>query len=148
MKLWGGRFSGRRDPQFEKFSESFSLDQRFVLYDLRVNLAYVKALGQAHALKPREAVSLPPAWKPYAAKSSATPAGPLGRPPRTSTPGWRRELERQVGDVARKLRTGRSRNDLVATEMRLYVKDATLQLERALVEMLAAVVMQARRNSN
>ena len=37
MKLWGARFSGRRDPQFEKFSESFSLDQRFVLYDLRVN---------------------------------------------------------------------------------------------------------------
>ena len=48
--------------------------------------------------------------------------------------------------MARKLRTGRSRNDLVATEMRLYLKDATLQLERALVEMLAAVVMQARRN--
>ena len=46
MKLWGGRFSGRRDPQFEKFSESFSLDQRFVLYDLRVNLAYVKALAR------------------------------------------------------------------------------------------------------
>ena len=51
------------------------------------------------------------------------------------------ELERQVGDVARKLRTGRSRNDLVATEMRLYVKDATLQLERALAELLAALVM-------
>ena len=54
MKLWGGRFSGRRDPQFEKFSESFSLDQRFVLYDLRVNQAYVQALGRARVLKPRE----------------------------------------------------------------------------------------------
>ena len=58
MKLWGGRFSGRRDPQFEKFSESFSLDQRFVLYDLRVNLAYVKALSEARVLKPREASQL------------------------------------------------------------------------------------------
>ena len=58
MKLWGGRFSGRRDPQFEKFSESFSLDQRFVLYDLRVNLAYVKALSEARVLKPREAGQL------------------------------------------------------------------------------------------
>ena len=49
--------------------------------------------------------------------------------------------------MARKLRTGRSRNDLVATEMRLYVKDATLQLERALAELLAALVSQARRHS-
>jgi argininosuccinate lyase len=56
------------------------------------------------------------------------------------------ELERQVGGVARKLRTGRSRNDLVATEMRLYIKDATRELQRALVEMLSSLAMQARKN--
>ena len=142
MKLWGGRFSGRRDPQFEKFSESFSLDQRFVLYDLRVNLAYVKALGRgarAEASRSRAACRGP--GSPAPQSRSATRVGRRGRPRRTSTPGSRRELERQVGDVARKLRTGRSRNDLVATEMRLYVKDATLQLERALAEMLAALVV-------
>ena len=61
MKLWGGRFSGRRDPQFEKFSESFSLDQRFIFYDLRVNLAYVKELGAARALKPARCGRWPPA---------------------------------------------------------------------------------------
>ena len=146
MKLWGGRFSGRRDPQFEKFSESFSLDQRFVLYDLRVNLAYVKALGQARALKPREVSRLTAgleALRRKVARNSRWAAGQAAEDVHT----WvEAELERRVGDVARKLRTGRSRNDLVATEMRLYVKDATLQLERALVEMLAAVVMQARRN--
>src|SRR5208283_3125693 len=54
MKLWGGRFSGRRDPLFEKFSESFSLDQRFIFYDLRVNVAYVKELGRVGVLKPDE----------------------------------------------------------------------------------------------
>ena len=35
MKLWGGRFAGKGDPLFEKFSESFSLDQRLISYDLR-----------------------------------------------------------------------------------------------------------------
>src|SRR5208283_4060926 len=55
VKLWGGRFTGRRDPRFEKFSESFSLDRRFVLYDLRVNLAYVKELGRAGVFKTAEA---------------------------------------------------------------------------------------------
>jgi argininosuccinate lyase len=57
------------------------------------------------------------------------------------------ELERIAGDVARKLRTGRSRNDLVATEMRLFVKDVTLRLERALADLLAALVSQARHHS-
>ena len=55
MKLWGGRFTGRRDPRFEEFSESFSLDQRFILYDLRVNLAYVQELGRVGVLTPSEA---------------------------------------------------------------------------------------------
>src|SRR5437588_13040390 len=59
MKLWGGRFAraGRDshlDPHFEKFSESFSVDQRLILYDLRANQAWVKALGRAGVLRPAE----------------------------------------------------------------------------------------------
>jgi argininosuccinate lyase len=146
MKLWGGRFRGRRDPQFEKFSESFSLDQRFVLYDLRVNLAYVKALGQARALKPREVGRLAAGLEALRRKVQRNSRWAQGQAAEDVHTWVEAELERQVGDVARKLRTGRSRNDLVATEMRLYVKDATLLLDRALVDMLAAVVMQARRN--
>jgi len=146
MKLWGGRFRGRRDPQFEKFSESFSLDQRFVLYDLRVNLAYVKALREARVLRPREAARLSTGLEALRRKVQRNPRWAQGQTAEDVHTWVEAELERQVGDVARKLRTGRSRNDLVATEMRLYVKDATLQLERALVDMLAAVVMQARRH--
>jgi argininosuccinate lyase len=59
MKLWGGRFADRKpdpqlDAQFEKFSESFSFDQRLILYDLRVNTAYLEALGEAGVLKVEE----------------------------------------------------------------------------------------------
>jgi len=55
MKLWGGRFAGHhRDALFEKFSESFSLDQRWVRYDLRINRAYVECLGDAGVLRPTE----------------------------------------------------------------------------------------------
>ncbi|MGH9435075.1 MAG: argininosuccinate lyase, partial [Terriglobia bacterium] len=56
MKLWGGRFEGgRRDPLFEKFSESFSFDQRLVLYDLRVNRVFVRHLAGAGVLRKAEA---------------------------------------------------------------------------------------------
>jgi len=148
MKLWGGRFSGRRDPQFEKFSESFSLDQRFVLYDLRVNLAYVKALSQARVLKPREASQLAAGLEALRRKVQHDASWAQGQAAEDVHTWVEAELERLAGDVARKLRTGRSRNDLVATEMRLYVKDATLHLERALADLLAALVSQARRHSD
>jgi len=147
MKLWGGRFSGRRDPLFEKFSESFSLDQRFILYDLRVNLAYVKALAEAQVLKPREARQIAAgliALRRKVERNASWAQGQAAEDVHTWVEG---ELERLAGEVARKLRTGRSRNDLVATEMRLYVKDSTLQLERALTDLLAALVSQARRHA-
>ena len=144
MKLWGGRFSGGRDPQFEKFSESFSLDQRFVLYDLRVNLAYVKALTEVRVLKPREASQIAAGLETLRRKVERDASWAQGQTAEDVHTWVEGELERTAGDVARKLRTGRSRNDLVATEMRLYVKDATLQLERALADLLAALVSQAR----
>jgi argininosuccinate lyase len=147
MKLWGGRFSGRRDPQFEKFSESFSLDQRFVLYDLRVNLAYVKALTEASVLKPREAGQLAAGLEALRRKVQRDANWAQGQTAEDVHTWVEAQLENISGDVARKLRTGRSRNDLVATEMRLYVKDATLDLERRLAGLLAALVSQARRHS-
>jgi argininosuccinate lyase len=147
MKLWGGRFSGRRDPQFENFSESFSLDQRYILYDLRVNLAYVKALGEARVLKPAEVRALARGLEALRRKVERNP-GWVRRQKAEDVHTWvEGELERLAGVVAHKLRTGRSRNDLVATETRLYVKDATSELERALVHLLAALVSQARRHS-
>jgi argininosuccinate lyase len=147
MKLWGGRFNGRRDPLFERFSESFSLDQRFVLYDLRVNLAYVKALREARVLKPREAGQLAAGLEALRRKVQHNASWAQGQSAEDVHTWVEGELERLAGDVTRKLRTGRSRNDLVATEMRLYVKDSTLHLERALAGLLAALVSQARRHS-
>lgn len=148
MKLWGGRFSGRRDPQFEKFSESFSLDQRFVLYDLRVNLAYVQALRQARVLKPREAAQLIAGLETLSRKIRRNPNWAKGQAAEDVHTWVEGELERTAGSVAGKLRTGRSRNDLVATEMRMYVKDSALHLTRALAGLLDALVQQARAHSN
>jgi argininosuccinate lyase len=139
MKLWGGRFTGPQDPQFEKFSESFSLDHRFILYDLRVNLVYVKLLGQAGVLKSAEVRRL--------ARGLETLRRSVQR-----NPDWARGQSSEdvhtwvEAAVARKLRTGRSRNDLIATETRLFVKDSIAELERALLGVLEALASQARRH--
>jgi argininosuccinate lyase len=147
MKLWGGRFApGRRDPLFERFSESFSVDQRLILYDLQVNRAYVRALGEARVLSATEIRQL---------------TGGLDRLRRyvETHPGWARgqtsedvhtwveaRLERDVGPVARKLRTGRSRNDLVATETRLHVKSEISNLKLQIFQLLASLLAQAKRH--
>jgi argininosuccinate lyase len=146
MKLWGGRFTGRRDPLFEKFSESFSLDQRFILYDLRVNLAWVKELGRLGVFKPAETRRLARGLEAMQRSVERDPNWARGASSEDVHTWVEAELERRIGPLAGKLRTGRSRNDLVATEARLYVKDAIRDLEQALAQMLEALLGQARGN--
>jgi argininosuccinate lyase len=146
MKLWGGRFIGRRDPRFEKFSESFSLDQRFIRYDLRVNLAYVKELGRVGVFKAAETRRLVRGLEAIRRYVEHNPNWARGQSSEDVHTWVEAQLERRIGSVAGKLRTGRSRNDLVATEARLYVKDAMGELEGALADMLEALLGQARRH--
>jgi argininosuccinate lyase len=147
MKLWGGRFSGgRRDSLFEEFSESFSVDQRLILYDLRVNQAYVRELGRVRVLAAGETRRLTrglEAIRRYVLTHPGWASGQLSEDVHTWVEAC---LEKQIGPVARKLRTGRSRNDLVATETRLYLKDAVAGLERAAYDLLGALVAMAKRH--
>ena len=146
MKLWGGRFTGPQDPQFEKFSESFSLDHRFILYDLRVNLVYVKLLGQAGVLKSAEVRRLARGLETLRRSVQRNPDWARGQSSEDVHTWVEARLDQIVGAVARKLRTGRSRNDLIATETRLFVKDSIVELERALLGVLEALASQARRH--
>jgi argininosuccinate lyase len=148
MKLWGGRFSGgRRDALFEQFSESFSVDHRLILYDLRVNRAYVRELGRARVLSGSEVRQLSRGLDEILRYVQTHPRWARGQSAEDVHTWVEARLEKQIGPAARKLRTGRSRNDLVATETRLYVKDAVAGLERAAYNLLEAVVSLARRHS-
>jgi len=147
MKLWGGRFApGRRDPFFERFSESFSVDQRLVLYDLQVNRAYVRALGEARVLAAAEVRQLTRGLDRLCRYVETHPGWAQGQTSEDVHTWVEARLEREVGPVARKLRTGRSRNDLVATETRLFVKSEILNLESALAQLLASLLAEAKRH--
>ncbi|TAM80077.1 MAG: argininosuccinate lyase [Acidobacteria bacterium] len=146
MKLWGGRFEGRRDPLFEKFSESFSIDQRLIAYDLRVNLAYVRELGRVQVLTRNEVSALTRGLDTIARDVKQNPRW-AARQESEDVHSWvEARLEKQIGPVAGKLRTGRSRNDLVATETRLYAKDAVCELQNNVAGVLEALLHQARAN--
>ncbi|MGH9396458.1 MAG: argininosuccinate lyase [Terriglobia bacterium] len=145
MKLWGGRFAGgRRDPLFEKFSESFSFDQRLILYDLRANRVYVKHLAHAGVLRKTEARALARGLDAIRRYVEEHPAWARAESSEDVHTWVESRLEREVGAAARKLRTGRSRNDLVATETRLFVKDAIDGLGEAATGLLEVLVGMAK----
>ncbi|MGH9350662.1 MAG: argininosuccinate lyase [Terriglobia bacterium] len=144
MKLWGGRFAdGRGDPHFEKFSESFSFDQRLVLYDLRVNRVYVRHLAEAGVLRKTEAQKIAGGLESIRRYVESHPAWARGESSEDVHTWVEGRLEKEVGPVAKKLRTGRSRNDLVATETRLFVKDAIDELLRAAIDVLDVLLRRA-----
>ena len=148
MKLWGGRFEGRRDPLFEKFSESFSFDQRLIAYDLQVNLAYVRELGRVRVLTRKEVSALTRGLNAIARYVRQNPRW-AAREESEDVHSWvETRLEKEIGPVAGKLRTGRSRNDLVATETRLYAKEAIRSLLKEAAGVLQSLLHQAQKNKS
>ncbi len=144
MKLWGGRFEGQRDPLFERFSESFSVDHRLIGYDLRVNQAYVLELGRVRVLSRKEVSALVRGLGAIARYVKQNPSWAV-RQESEDVHSWvEARLEKEVGPVAGKLRTGRSRNDLIATETRLYAKDAIRNLQKSAVGMLESLLKKAQ----
>jgi len=147
MKLWGGRFApGRRDLDFEKFSESFSVDQRLVLYDLQVNRAYIRELGRARVLTEREVRQLTRGLETIGRYVQSHARWARGQTAEDVHTWVEARLEREIGPVAGKLRTGRSRNDLVATETRLYLKSEISNLRFQIVALLESFLAQATRH--
>jgi argininosuccinate lyase len=145
MKLWGGRFAHRhQDPLFERFSESFSLDQRFILYDLRVNRIYTKHLALAGVLRAGEVRQLTRGLENIRRWVERHPDWFHGQAAEDIHTWVENRLEREIGAAAKKLRTGRSRNDLVATETRLFVKDAIDELEQSAAGLMETLLGQAR----
>jgi argininosuccinate lyase len=146
MKLWGGRFEGGRDLLFEKFSESFSVDQRLIAYDLQVNLAYVGELGRARVLTQKEVSAIRRGLVAIGRYVKQNPRWATKQQSEDVHSWVEARLEKEIGPVAGKLRTGRSRNDLVATETRLYAKDAIRGLEKNVTGVLESLLRQARQN--
>ncbi len=146
-KLWGGRFDPKaRDPDFERFSESFSVDRRLVLYDLQVNQAYVKVLGKAGVLSQAEVRRLTKGLQTIEAQVNGDPDWYRKESAEDVHTWVESRLEADLGPPARKLRTGRSRNDLVATETRLWAKAEIARLQSAIVGLCGSLVEQAHRH--
>jgi argininosuccinate lyase len=144
-KLWGGRFEGGLDPFFERFNRSLPFDQRLVDEDLVGSIAWAEALGRAGVLKDKEVRALQKALRQLRARVAAEPDLCAGAEDEDVHSFVERELGLLCGDLAKKLHTGRSRNDQVATDLRLWLKRAVDELDRALAGLMQALVELADR---
>jgi len=119
-KLWGGRFTGKTDPLMEKFNESLPVDKRMWKEDIEGSQAYAKALAKAGILTQEESATIVKGLGQVADEWAAGKFEIKQGDEDIHTANERR-LTEIVGAVGGKLHTGRSRNDQVATDTRLYL---------------------------
>jgi len=146
VALWGGRFEGDTSALFKALNDSLPFDRVLVLEDILGSMGWARALGRARVLKPAEVNRIIKALRTLRDREID---------PRTSTIAdasdedvhsfVERELIALVGDLGKKLHTGRSRNDQVATDVRLWTARHIIELRTLLIsamESLAALAEQ------
>ena len=148
MKLWGGRFGERpasaADDLMERFNASIGFDWRMYQADIEGSLAYAAALAQQGLIAEAERAELERGLLQIKEEWDSRRFEVRAADEDIHTAVERRLYE-LVGAVAGKLHTGRSRNDQVATDLRLYLRDAIdTRLDAALCDLLAALVERAR----
>ena len=127
-KLWGGRFQESTSALVERFSESVSFDARLYRQDIRGSIAHARMLGRVGVLDDADVTAIVDGLTAIQAEIEA---GQFD---------WKTELEdvhmniearltERIGDAGKRLHTGRSRNDQVATDIRLYVRDVIDELQ-------------------
>ena len=120
-KLWGGRFTGKIDPLMEQFNASISFDRRLWAADMRGSQAYARALALAGILTPAEAAQIVAGLEQVAAEWDQG-AFVLQAGDEDIHTANERRLTELIGPLGGKLHTGRSRNDQVATDVRLWLR--------------------------
>lgn len=141
-KLWGGRFTGATDPLMEEFNDSIGFDKKLWAEDLRGSQAYARALARAGIITAEEAKTIVDGLAQVAQEWAADQFVLKGGDEDIHTANERR-LTELIGAVAGKLHTGRSRNDQVATDVRLWLRNEIGHLRRHLHELLRVTVARA-----
>jgi argininosuccinate lyase len=122
-KTWGGRFNKKTDPQVEAFTESISFDHRLGPFDIEASQAHVQTLVKAKLLTPAEGKQLSKGLAKIG-KLLAQKKLPLNEGMEDIHTAIEQALIKMVGPLGGKIHTGRSRNDQVATDFRLYLRSA------------------------
>ncbi len=144
QKLWSGRFSEETDPLIDRFMRSLPFDRRLWREDIAGSRAHARALVRAGVLTPQEGALIDQGLETIAREIEAGYVFPSDA--EDIHMAIEARLIEKIGPPGGKLHTGRSRNDQVALDLRLYVKDAGARLDGAMRELERALVLRAEEN--
>jgi argininosuccinate lyase len=147
-RLWGGRFESAPDADFDAFQRSFAFDRRLLRYEIAVDRAWAKALLGVGIFTDTEVRQTLAALDKIAerAKNDSAWVEKVGVEAEDVHHFVEKALVAELGPLGWKLHTGRSRNELVATDFRLFVIDAAGQVQQALRALITAFLQQAKAN--
>ncbi len=134
MKMWSGRFRQALDPQFERWQRSFEFDRRLLNYELAASAAHARALKNAGVLSADELIGILEGLQQIGGMAAASKGLVEADDAEDIHHFVEKQLVARIGDVGYKLHSGRSRNEQIATDLRLYVRAAIDELRIELAE--------------
>jgi argininosuccinate lyase len=145
-RLWGGRFEREPNKTFDAFQRSFAFDRRLLPYEIAVDRAWAKALQAIGILSTSEVHDTLLALDDLSRRISNDPSFLEGSTAEDVHHFVESALVHELGALGWKLHTGRSRNELVATDFRLFVMDAAEFTSRSVSTLLETFLRQAKEN--
>jgi argininosuccinate lyase len=140
-KLWGGRFEGKIDPGFAEFNNSYRFDRRLFEADVTASIAYCQALENAGVITVAEGTQIRDGLNAILKNGAAE-----NHSAEDVHSFVEARLIELIGDVGRKLHTGRSRNDQVATDFRLWLRGSIDELDETIRDAQTALLDFAEAN--
>ena len=142
-QMWGGRFTGSLDPSFAEFQKSLTVDHVLAFADLETNLAWSEALALAGVFSAEQVEQVREAIDDLAGQW-AEHGVPTDDPAEDIHSLVERELGTRCGDLAKRIHTGRSRNDQVATDLRLFLRERIIGCIEGIHDVCTALVEKAQ----
>src|SRR5579863_7698804 len=146
QKMWGGRFERGPDASFYEFERSWQFDRRLLPHELALNRAWARAIAAAGILTHEEGQRLVAALDEIERRAQSDAAWLDSSKAEDVHHFAETALIEKLGSLGAKLHTGRSRNEMVATEFRMYVKESAREMRQAIASLLGAIAGQADRN--
>lgn len=145
--LWGGRFTEKPDVTFAEFNNSFAFDRRLFAADIRASIAHANGLTSAGVLTDAEGKAITDGLSNLLERSN-TDGAFFDRDVEDVHSFIESELVELIGDTGKKLHTGRSRNDQVATAFRLWLRDEVDAIVADVVDLQRSILAAASRHVN
>ncbi len=145
MKMWSGRFRQPLDPQFDRWQRSFDFDRRLLRYELAASSAHARALKNAGVLSADELIGILEGLQQIGKMAAASKDLVQDDETEDVHHFVEKQLVSRIGEVGYKLHSGRSRNEQIATDLRLYVRAAIDELRNQLADVCAAFANRAER---